>query len=292
MDEILNTAPKKTSEANELTGALKFMHNEESSRVRQLNLGRNYLAGKLQRLLTEGGFDNNYGRRLSLKANNLDIQNDPSATCKQDLVEEGTFLKDIGEAFDSTHVCKISIGDDEAHTDVAKALFKMRTAMKQTMDKKVADITKAVTKKDWRSGMARIEHVPDGLCDMDTGLDDMKLFVNDLGAHPWVLAVKANAWCFGPAEFSLPGVACFVSALKHRLWISCFKVQPLVEQGLSVQDLKVFFRDGLGRLLREGGQHHRAHRGRRERLHPLRRHPCCDIPVREEPGPNVPTKCP
>lgn len=222
------------------------MRNQESSRARRTNLLRNYMATKLLKLLTDGGFDTNYGRRIAIKANNLEIQNDPTSACKQEPVEQGMFFKDVGEDFDTMMVCKMSTGDAQEHDDVAKALYKMRAGMKAAVDKKVADIMKSMAKKGWRSGMGRIECAPDGLCDMSIGLDDMKLFVNDPGAQPWVLAVASNTWCFGPAEFALPGVAAFVTSLRQRLWISCFLVQPLVEQGLSVQDIKAFLETDSG----------------------------------------------
>lgn len=181
---------------------------------------------------------------MAILANNMDEGNtDPSGL--DSLVEQGTFFKSGGE-FDHTLVCKIGAGGAGDESSLAQAVRSMRCSTEEAINKKVKDITKTMIKKEWRSAMARTELSGHTICDGDLGLGDIKGYARHQGATSWVVAVRANSWCYGLAEFSLPGVGAFVTALGTGLWVSGFLVQPLVSQGLAVQDIKAFLETDSG----------------------------------------------
>ena len=66
------------------------------------------------------------------------------------------------------------------------------------------------------------------------------------GQQPWIVSMKKDAWRWGPAAFTLPGVATCVQALTKGVVLTLVPLQGLLNNGIHPADLAAHLETDTG----------------------------------------------
>ena len=67
------------------------------------------------------------------------------------------------------------------------------------------------------------------------------------GQQPWIVSMQKDKWRWGPAAFTLPGVATLVQALTDGVVLSCFPLQELITNGIHPADIAAHLETDTGK---------------------------------------------
>ena len=164
--------------------------------------------------------------------------------------------------FEATGVCVVAApaaaAGDEGENDTRAAadtgglsawMEKWMGDNQDAVDKKRHEIEKVVAKKNWKSGLAKIDCVLQQEDLPPWGFECSGDYHDDPGAAPWLLGVRPHTWRFGAADIPLQGLGQCVVGLTTSILVCCFDLVPLWEQhGVCVGDLSSFLESPTGRL--------------------------------------------
>lgn len=236
---IMAKEPGVLEPARQLVEALDYMKQEQTKSVRRGVMAQRYQVDKVIRNLLGGGHGRAVAKRVAAW---LKESGDGGNTA---LVEQATFMRAATEAFDQNSVCVLgTVGDESADGLLAFFSEYCVGAIAESLEKRRADITKAVGKKGWKQAMVRFDatlpaEAPDGLPIALAHLDHQ-------GATSWLLGLCANAFGFGPDTYPLMGFPHIMHAVNKDMVVHVYKVKPLIEQGLSIADAPTFMETPAG----------------------------------------------
>lgn len=111
---------------------------------------------------------------------------------------------------------------------------------------KCKTIAKNMTKKGWKSGMAKLDIVVDPKSFKTWAGSEAAAYAGDDGGCPWVVAYRPNLWRLGPSEFPLPGLGSIVIPVNKAVLVTGFDIGQLVQLGMGPADLKTFLESETG----------------------------------------------
>lgn len=196
---------------------------------------KRYQMDKLIKNLSVNGFGKTYSKRVAMFLHNtshgVPVQ-----------VERGSFLRTADQDLDPKSVCMLGKGGGPGD-GLAALTADLTTTHDEVLKQRQADLSKIILRKNWKSGMAKMERRPS---EAPAAFDDMAPFFDDPGATAWIVGLRPWTWRFGPADWPTPGMPQTVSALTRTICVQASDMQAMLDEGLAVVDLRSYLETPSG----------------------------------------------
>ena len=234
-ERLLQEGVAKDDQARQVVQAMYFLLSQEKQNHRRDASAKRYQVDKLAKTLQSQGFSKPWSKIVASRAY--------SHYNSEEEEEAPSFVQKQPENFDHEKVTVMPCEGSAAATH--ECMQKVRANLEEQLTKKMEEMTKTMNKKGWKSAIARVGWTAaDG--DYSYGLGPKSDYMNDDGAAPLVIGVKAHAWRYGPGEYSMPGMGNLVVALSDDMAINVFKIEPALQQGIALVDLPAFIQTASG----------------------------------------------
>lgn len=243
----MDKAPEILEPALNMLEALTYVTKEDKQNERKVNVTRDYALGRVVEVLHIGGYGRVFAKRMATVLMNEKARKHGDVGAIKDM-DQGAFYKRATETFEKDCVVYLMDGaGDEQHRKQVHIDFidGLATKAAENIKKKIEDITNTLArKKDWLSGMAKLDITLDQLPDIC--FPDAAPFAADPGGAPWLVGLRPNCWRYGPMDHPLPGMAQYIRAHNTDMVVHTFKVEPLVAEGLTLPDIHEFLESSSG----------------------------------------------
>lgn len=236
LEKLLETQAQMYDATLDMIESIDYLFGLEKQDQRAEKMGRRYLVDRQANLLSIGGFEAHYGRRLGMAVVSHahpeveDLQVEQADLLSQDM-NDRTKAQKLGKA-------------DAAQGGLGAFMHNAVQALGETLAKRKADMAKTLNKKGWASGLTRFENIVKDSAEL--GINDKVEYATDAGAGLWLYGVRANQWRFDPDAMPGVGLANAIMATGGEIGVSIFEVPPLLTSGITVQDLKCFLETPSG----------------------------------------------
>lgn len=239
---MLEKLPGLEEPCKELSEAIDHLSAGSKNEARKEVMARRYQVDKVARSLATGGFPKAYGKHLATKivAHQAGAKEEDLPLFVRTQADPTTFEKSLVNVFVTP------LPQEDAQANMVGYVMKIIEDTKEVMAQKRYDMTRLMTKKGWRSAMANLDfplnwEKPAGMDD-----DEVAEYMQDPGALPWLYAVKANTWKYGPAETTMPGFAQVLVPLYVDVFVLVFELKGLLTQGIAAPDIFSFLESPSG----------------------------------------------
>lgn len=240
--DIKGEVEAKTSSAEEVYDALKFLIGQGAEASRKTQMHARYLRDKLVNKVVGGGGGREQAKRLSVRL--------------QDMSKQDEFIvRDPKVMFDLSKVAVWNVTDaGDGDMGIIGGVMKFRTGALNLINAKV-DSLKAnmVANGAWGGALARVSGINTDTKPIlkEFGIEDA---LREAGCDPWIACMRKYSSRWGANCWPMPGLGSFVAVEgQPGAVLQLFKAAPLVSQGLVVLgDLPGFLETASGGKLMKG----------------------------------------
>ena len=150
---------------------------------------------------------------------------------------------ELAEAFKPDAICFWASSDSGDQVEIADMLQKLMAFQGNCVVKvadRVASLKAAMAEHPkWGGSITKHEGF---LKEDEWKLGAKFLHSNRVGAPPWLVCWKPWAWRYGPSQWPLPGMGCFIMGVEESAdtRVGIMPIAPVLAQGISLQDVHKF----------------------------------------------------
>ena len=227
---LLKSLAEAELEASETLEAVSFVLGEVTNEKRKKTNAENYQRDKMAAKMISAGVGKGAAKLVAAKIKQAS-QSESDPKCLE-AVCSNPKCKDM--KFDAVCLWEPNNENGKVVCDLISEVMASSTVDAQ---QKTQDLVNSCYSHDkWLGALCKLDIHKDVL-KMEGARVEQCIYNDHVGAASWLAAFKPFAWRFGPAAFPLPGIGTFVRPLTNGCVLLLFKIDPLVDSGISLDDL-------------------------------------------------------